>query len=156
MNAARRHEWQVAGWTIFALAFIVVGAAPLRDGLRPQTRVADQGPMNSTDAVLLQSLGLTAGAKRIGALVQEIPTDRSLAIVLPEGDAFSAAAVQLSALSWPRSAPIIRVSTNGYAHLTERIRETHAAAAFFMGMEVPADLPQGESLGTELHFVPLP
>jgi hypothetical protein len=141
---------------MFALAFIVVGAVPLRDGLRLQMRVADQGLMNSTDAVLLQALGLHDGARRITAFLREAPKDRPLAIVLPQGNAFSAAAMQLSALAWPRSAPIIRVSANGYAQLGARIRETHAAAAFLIGMEVPADLPQGESVGTQLHFVPLP
>lgn len=156
VNAARRHEWQVAAWTLFALAFIVVGAVPLRDGLRRQPRVADQSPMNSTDAVFLQALGLPAGANHIGALVRETPKDRPVVIVLPEGDAFSAAAVQISALCWPRPAPMIRVPTKGDTQLAERIRATHAAAAFFMGMEAPADLPPSESLGAQLHFVPLP
>jgi hypothetical protein len=156
VNAARLYEWQMAAWALFALAFVVVGAVPLRDGLRRQPRVADQSPMNSTDAVLRQALGLDDGARRIAALVRTLPKDRPAALVLPESEAFSAVAFQLSALCWPRPAPIIRVPTRGDPQLAARIRATHATAAFFTGTEIPADLPHGESLGTQLRFVPLP
>jgi len=156
VNALRRHEWQVAAWAIFALAFVFAGALPLRDGLRQQSRVSDQGAMNSTDALFLQTLGLEDGTRQIIALMRTLPKDGPVALVLPEEDSLSGAAIQLSTLCWPRPAPMIRVPASGNAQLAEHIRATHAAAAFFLGQEVPAGFPQGEALNAQLRFVPLP
>ncbi len=156
MNAARRHEWQVAAWTLFALAFVVVGGVPLRDGLRLQTRVADQSAMNSTDAVLQQKLELPNGAQHIATLVRALPQDRPIALILPEEDSLSDAAIQISTLCWPRPAPLIRIPPRGDPQLAERIRAQNTAAAFFIGVEKPAELPSGEPLSARVRFVPLP
>ena len=57
----RSYEWQIAGWSLFALSFAVLGAIPI-EAIRRQPQVVDQTPRNSSDAIFLQALGLRDGS----------------------------------------------------------------------------------------------
>ena len=150
--AASRHQWQIVWWSVFALAFVFVGAVPL-ENIRRQIRVTDQGPMNSTDAVFAEAIHTTH--QRIAALVSSVPPERPVAIVFNDDDTLLPAAGQISALCWPRPAPLLRVPRSG-GQLSDRLRATHAAAAFIISVETPADIPRGEAVSEELRFVLLP
>lgn len=153
MNAARRYQWEVLFWTLFAVAFVFVGAVPLENVLK-QIPVKDSGPMNSTDAILGRSVQVKS--ERIAELVRLLPKDRPIAIVRPESDSVGLSASQVSVLCWPRSAPQLRVPPEGDPKLSEKLRALHPAAAFFLYTDIPADLPRGEWLSENLQFVPLP
>lgn len=153
VNAARRHEWQVAWWSVFALAFVFVGAVPL-ENIHRQTRVADHSAMNSTDVAFAQTIGVTA--QRIAEIVRDLPQDRPIAIVFSDNALLLLAVSQLSALCWPRPAPLLCVPTRGDSQLAERLYAARPVAAFFVSTEIPAGIPRGEAVSPELHFVLLP
>lgn len=148
----RSQEWQLAGWSLFALAFAVAGAIPI-EAIRRQPQVPDQSPLNSTDAVFLQTLGLHDGSTRIRELLRALPRDRPLAIVQRDDHTLAPAAGQVSVLSWPRAAPWLRVARAGDPELANHISVHQPAAAFFLSVDPPPGMGLATALSPELRFV---
>lgn len=148
----RSQEWQTAGWSLFALAFAAAGAIPL-EAIRRQPQVADQSPLNSSDAVFLRALGLRDGTARIRELLEALPRDRAVVIVHRDDPSLVPAAAQVSVLSWPRPAPWLRVGRDAHPDLAREIFAHHPAAAFFFGVDPPPTMGRGTVLAPELRFV---
>ena len=148
----RSQEWQIAGWSLFALAFAVAGAIPI-EAIRRQPRVADQAPLNSTDAVFLRALGLRNGTARIRELIEALPRDRAVVIVYRDDPFLVPAAAQVSVLSWPRPAPWLRVGRDVNPELARQMFDHQSSAAFFFGVDPPPTMNAGTVLAPELRFV---
>ena len=149
----RFDEWQIAGWSLFALAFAVLGAIPI-EAIRRQPQVTDQTPLNSSDAVFLRALGLRDGSARIRELLQTLPRDRPVLIVHRDDPSLAPAAAQVSVLSWPRPAPWLRAARTGDPEFVKHISVHRPGAAFFFAVDPPPEMKFGSTiLAPDLRFV---
>ncbi len=154
VKVSRLHEWEIAGWIAFALAFAFVGLVPLGN-IRRVPQVADQSPLNSTNAVFR---GL-ATAGEIDELVQQIrdlPESRPVVIVIRKGTSAMLAANQLSLPTWPRRTRLYEVDGEVPKNILSRDEVSDAAMLIFLGIEPPATLPGVKRMAAHANVVRLP
>jgi hypothetical protein len=150
MDSCRRAEWQIAGWSIFLLAFAFAGAVTF-DGLDRNARVLDQGPTNSTDAAFARDLGVEHAAEQVERCLAPLPDGATIAVIFRRDSMQALEAQLLCQAAWMHGLRPITFAAVGPV-LREDLDRAGVVAGFSLGLCPPDGAAESERLGGLLHF----
>ena len=148
MEKRRLAEWHLVGWSVFLVAFIGAGAVTF-DSLPRQMRVADQGPTNSSDAVLMGALGLANGSARISACLETLPPRSRIAVMYRPYQALCAELICLAA--WDKGMSAVAIAEDSPDAKSD-LENSGAVAAFWLWGTPPPSFFPPEVIIKELGF----
>ncbi len=118
-------------------------------------RTDGHGPLGSTDAVLVTVLQSHGAASQILDALSHFPASQPVAVVTRADDVFGPILLQaIGSITWPRDIHLVQVANaDTLARAIKIMRNDGFAAAFFIGVPVPAD-PANRQIGT-MTVVPI-
>lgn len=117
-------------------------------------RTDGSGPLCSTDAYLLQALGVHGAGEQILTAIAGLPPNGPLAIVAPKGNVFGPILLPvISSITWPHDVYLVQAGSPDTANAFATFRKDHFAAAFYYEVPPPA-APARHQIGP-LTVVPI-
>ena len=141
--------WCALFVVFLALSLPIVAPAILENKIGPID------PNHSTDSYLSGLTRVRNGSDLFESLVNRLPRDKSLVILVDAGNSPSEFLGMLVAyLSWPRDVQIVRVGPSTYARELAAIKDTSASGVIFCDLKPPIWIKSKMNFGSSITFVP--
>jgi len=140
--------WCVLFATFIALSIPTVGPALL------ENRIGPINPNHSTDSYLSGLTHVANGSDLFVRMLETLPSDKSIAILVDAGNSPSEFLGMLVAyLSWPRDVQIVKVRSSTYAGELEALKRASVGAIVFCDLEPPTWVRGATHFGSRITFV---
>ena len=141
-------------WGVLFAAFIALSIRTIGPALL-ENRIGPINPNHSTDTYLSGLTHVPNGSEPFLRIVEKLPSDKSIAILVDAGNSPSEFLGMLVAyLSWPRDVQIVKVRPSTYSDEIEALKRASASAVVFCDLEPPTWVEGATHFGSRITFVP--